>query len=212
MPLCRTPRYSQVPYHKMESSSPFQSMLYRYDTQGYPGGFQSLQEGQYGNIRAEGFPVPTYRVSPWDTASWKSSLSSKKRNASIAMPETGFDTRCMGYDGSSNELLDFSAGWSCMLPPRKRSVIWVDQQLKGNDALSCMPAQAAMDSSLSMVDFQAHSTPYEPVQYELLGFPGLNNIGHGDQGFLMPVNDPLSLNHAGSSPFSLESIKAIKLM
>lgn len=185
----------------MASSFP-QSISYRYGTQGCPGGFQSIQEGQYGNIRAERFPVPTYRVSPWETASWNpSSLPSKKRRASISMPDTGFDTRCVGYDGSSYEFPDFSAGSNCMLPSRKRSTTWVDQQWKRNDTFSCMPTPVAIDNPLLMFGFQAHSAMDEHVQSELLGFPDLNPIGSGNQSFPMPVNDPLSLNHAGSYSF-----------
>jgi hypothetical protein len=184
-------------------ASPFpQSISYRYGTQGCPGGFQSIQEGQHGNIRAERFPVPTYRVCPWETASWNpSSLPSKKRRANTPMPDTGSNTRYVGYDGSSYEFHDFSAGSSCMLPPRKRSITWVDHQCKRNDTFSCMPTQVAIDSPLSMFDFQAHSALDGHVQSELFGFPGLNAIESGNQGFPMPVNDPLSLNHAGSYSF-----------
>jgi hypothetical protein len=211
MPL-REHRVSfEIRGHKMESSSP-QSMLYRYGTQGYPGGFHSFQEGKHGNFRAKGFAMKTYRVSPWETASRiSSSLSSKKRKASIAMPETGFDTRSMGYGGNFNELLDFSAGSSFMLPPRKRPVIWVDQRLKGNDTLSSVPMQVAMGICPSMFNnFQAQLAPDELMQSEFSGFLDPDDIGSWSEGFPMPVNDPWPIYPAGSYPYPSETINVIK--
>lgn len=116
------------------------------------------------------------------------------------MPETGFETRCVGYEVSSNGFLDFSAASNPMLPPTKASVIWDNQQREGNDAFSCMPMQATMDSSSSTFDFQASVPPDEPMQLEFPGFPGLSDNASWNQGYPMPVNDPLSLNHAGSYP------------
>jgi hypothetical protein len=192
----------EVPDIEMISSSPSRRTSYHYGTQGYPGGFSSFREGQYGNIHAEGFPAATYRMSPWVTASWQSSsLSSNKLKTSITMQDTGFDTCCMGYDRSSDGFLNFSAGSNGMLPPTKGSVTWVDQQRKGNDALSCMPVQVAMDGCSSMFNVQGHSLPDEPMQSEPLGFPGFDDIESWNQGFSMLVNDPLSFNHAGYYPF-----------
>jgi hypothetical protein len=179
-----------------------QRKRYRYGTQGYPGGCQRFQEGQYGNILPETFPAPTNRLSPdLETALWNPlSLPSNKRKASIAMPETGFDTRFVRYDGSSNGLLNFSAGSNPMLPPTKPSVTRDDQQWKGNDALSYMPMQAAMGSSPSTLGFQAHWAPEKHVQSEFPGIPGLDDIFGGREDFPMSVNDPWSMDLAGSYP------------
>lgn len=196
--------FLEIPDHKMASSSPSRSMRYRYTTQGYPGGFHSFQEGQYGNIRAKGCPAPAYQLSPWETTALLKPLSlySNKPKAIITMPETGFDTRCMGYDGSSNGLLNFSAGSNHMLSPAKSSITWPDHQRKDNDALSCFPMQVAMGIPPLMFNFQAHLAPDTPMQSEFLGFPGLEDMGSWNEGFPMPVNDPWSLNPAGSSPLS----------
>jgi hypothetical protein len=173
-------------------------MPYRYDAQGYPGGFHRFPEGKYGNIRAEGFPTPTYRLSPCETASWKpSSLSS---NELFIMRDTGFNTRCMGYDGSTNGFLNFPTGSNRMLPPTKPSITWDNQQLKGNDDLSCMSMQVAMGSSPPMFDFQIHLAPEEAVQSRFPVFPSLDDIGCLNGSFSIPVNDPLSLNPAGCHP------------
>jgi hypothetical protein len=177
-----------------------QRKRYRYGTQGYPCGCQCFQEGQYGNILPETFPAPTYRLSPdLETALWNPpSLPSNKRKASIAIPETSFDTSCLRYDGSSDGFLGFSAGSNPMFPPTKPSVTRDDQQQKGNDALSYMPMQVAMGSSPSMLGFQAHWAPEKHVQSELPDIPGFDNISGGKECFPMSTNDPWSMDLAGS--------------
>lgn len=195
--------FFEVSGHKMELSS--QRKLYCYGTQGYPGAYHSFKEGQCGNIRPESFLAPTYRLSPYpETALWNPSpLSSNKRKASIAMPETGFDTRSMGHGGNSNGFLNFSAGSNPMLPPTKPSVTRDDQQWKGNDALSYTPSQVPIGSSPSMLGFQTHWAPEKHVQFEFPGIPGFCGIAGWKEDFPVPVNDPWSMNLAGSYPLFL---------
>jgi hypothetical protein len=185
----------------MESSSPPKSILYRYGTQGYLGGFHSLREGQHGNIRAEDFPTPTYRVPAFETAMLETPFSDQVK-ASRAIPVTGFDTRCTGHDGSSNGYPNFSLDSKSTSPPTKHSGTWDNKQLKGNGALNSMPMQVSMGISPLMIDFQAHLAPLEPMESEFPGFPGLGDMGSWNEGFPMLFNDTWSLNPPGSYPLS----------
>jgi len=195
--------FLEVFARKMESSSPSKSILYGYITQGYPGGFHSLQEGQHGNIRAEGFPTPTYRVSAFETAMQKAS-SSDQVKASIALPVTGFDTRSAVHDGNSNGFPNFSLTSKSTSPPTKHSGTWDNKPLIGNGALNSMPMQVSTEISPLMFDFQAHLAPHEPMESELPGFPGLGDMGSLNEGFPMLFNDTWSLNPAGFNPLSFE--------
>jgi hypothetical protein len=182
----------------MASSSPSQSISYRYGKQGCPGGCCRCQQGQYGG---ESFLVPTYRVSPWETASQILSPSSNKQGPSITMPGTGFGVRCMGHHGNSNGPFNFSAGSNRILPPTKPSVVHGDQQRNGNNDFTCLPLHVARDGFPSTFNSLTHSAPDDPLHSEHHGPLGFDDNGSGSQGFQMPVNNPLSVNHAGSYPF-----------
>jgi hypothetical protein len=182
----------------MALSSPSQSISYRYGKQGYPGGGCRCQQGQYGG---ESFLVPTYRVSPWETASQILSLSSNKQRASITIPGTSFDVRSMGHHGDSNGHFNFSAGSNRILPPTKPSVVHGNQQRNGNNDFTCMPLHIARDGFHSTFNSQIHSAPDDPLHSEHHGSLSFDDNRSGSQGFRMPVNNPLSLNHAGSYPF-----------
>jgi len=192
---CRRAEYRsffEVPDHEMASSSPSQSISYRYGKQGCPGGCCHYQQGQYGG---ESFLVPTYRVSPWETASQILSPSSNKQRASITMPGTGFGVCCMRHHGNSNRPFNFSAGSNRILPPTKPSVV------HGNNDFTCMPLHVARDGFPPTFNSQTQSAPDDPLHSEHHGSLGFDDNGSGSQGFRMAVNNPLSLNHAGSYPF-----------
>src|ERR1700722_19689400 len=92
----------QPPDRELVSSNP--SHCFYHGTQEDAGGYHGFQQGQDGDVCAEGFPTRAYPTSQVETT-WNSACPNELQS-SIIMSETGFDDGCVGFCGNAHRSLN----------------------------------------------------------------------------------------------------------
>jgi len=182
----------------MAYSTPFNDPSYCHETQADTEDGRTFQQGQDGDVLAEGSSSRVYPTSHADSVSNLATLGNMRPNMNTLF----------GFHGNVN----FSQSSESFLPSADPSYfnptalpIQLDSFPTALETESIIPS--ALDSNgyfpmeldipLPTLNVEDQMTPLENVPTGPAGFPNLGHVGIWDEGLLSAINDPFLLSNTG---------------